>query len=200
MQITVTGRHLDVGQALRQHVEDELDAAVSKYFDNAMDATVTFNKTGAFIHAEISVHVGRGILVQSSAESDEAYAAFSGSLDRIAKRLRRYKRRLRDHHNAMARDVESQQAQQYILASEAEPDAAEDNEGESDAGEPAIIAEMVMDVPSLSVSEAVLRMGLTDQPAFMFRNRAHGGLNMIYRRADGNIGWVDPRGTRENTK
>jgi ribosomal subunit interface protein len=200
MQITVTGRHLDVGQALRQHVEDELETAVSKYFEKAMDATVTLTKTGAFIHAEISVHVGRGILVQSNAESGDPYGAFAGSLDRIAKRLRRYKRRLRDHHNAMAHDIESQQAQQYILAGGEETVSAGDNDGEAAAGEPAIIAEMAMDVPSLSVGEAVMRMDLADQPAFMFRNRAHGGLNMIYRRADGNIGWVDPRGTRENTK
>jgi ribosomal subunit interface protein len=197
MKVTVTGRHIDVGQALRQHVEDGLDGIVSKYFDNAMDATVTFEKQQTRFETDISVRIGRGILIQGRADADEPYAAFNTAADHIAKRLRRYKRRLRDHHNAEAREVEALQAQQYILTREEE---AGDGDDSADAGEPAVVAEMPTDIETLTVGEAVMRMDLADAPALMFRNAAHGGLNMVYRRTDGNIGWVDPRGLRERTQ
>lgn len=197
MKVTVTGRHIDVGQALRQHVEEGLDAIVSKYFDNAMDASVTFEKQQTRFETDITVRIGRGILIQGSAGADDPYAAFNTASEHIAKRLRRYKRRLRDHHNAEAREVEALQAQQYILAREED---AGDGDDSADAGEPAVIAEMPTDIESLTVGEAVMRMDLADAPAMMFRNAAHGGLNMVYRRPDGNIGWVDPRGTRERTQ
>jgi ribosomal subunit interface protein len=197
MKVTVTGRHLDVGQALRQHVEDGLAAIVSKYFDNAMDATVTFEKANAFYESDISVRVGRGILIQGSAGADEPYAAFNSAAEHIAKRLRRYKRRLRDHRHAEAREVEALEAQQYILAREEEAGEGGEN---AHTGEPVVVAEMTTDITSLTVGEAVMRMDLADAPAMMFRNAAHGGLNMVYRRPDGNIGWVDPRGTRERTR
>lgn len=204
MQVTVSGRHIDVGQALREHVETELEAAVSKYFEKAMEATVTFAKINAVksdeaFHAEISVHVGRGILLQGTAEAADPYVAFNTASEKIAKRLRRYKRRLRDHHANQTREVEELIAQQYIL-NDNEADAAEAEGGDielEDAGtEPAIIAEMTTNIESLTVSEAVMRMDLAESPALMFRNAAHSGLNMVYRRTDGNIGWVDPRGTR----
>lgn len=197
MKVTVTGRHLDVGQALRQHVEEGLEAIVSKYFDKAMDATITFEKENAFYEADISVRIGRGMLIQGSAGAAEPYAAFNNAADHIAKRLRRYKRRLRDHHPVATREVEALEAQQYILARESETAAGDES---ARPGEPAVIAEMTTDITSLTVGEAVMRMDLADVPALMFRNAAHGGLNMIYRRSDGNIGWVDPRGTRERTQ
>jgi ribosomal subunit interface protein len=197
MKVTVTGRHIDVGQALRQHVEEGLDAIVSKYFDNAMDASVTFEKEQTRYETDISVRIDRGMLIQGSASADEPYAAFNTAAEHIAKRLRRYKRRLRDHHHASAREVEALQAQQYILAREEETGEGEDT---AQAGEPVVIAEMPTDIETLTVGEAVMRMDLADAPAMMFRNAAHGGLNMVYRRPDGNIGWVDPRGTRERTR
>lgn len=197
MKVTVTGRHIDVGQALRQHVEEGLDAIVSKYFDNAMDASVTFEKQQSRFETDITVRIGRGMLIQGSAGADEPYAAFNTAAEHIAKRLRRYKRRLRDHHNAEAREVEALQAQQYILMREED---AGDGDDSATAGEPAVIAEMPTDIDSLTVGEAVMRMDLADAPALMFRNAAHGGLNMVYRRSDGNIGWVDPRGMREHTQ
>lgn len=197
MKVTVTGRHLDVGQALRQHVEEGLEAIVSKYFDKAMDATITFEKENAFYEADISVRIGRGMLIQGSAGAAEPYAAFNNAADHIAKRLRRYKRRLRDHHQVATPEVEALEAQQYILARESETAVGDESARPS---EPVVIAEMTTDITSLTVGEAVMRMDLADVPALMFRNAAHGGLNMIYRRSDGNIGWVDPRGTRERTQ
>ncbi len=195
MQVSVTGKNTDIGDALRGHVENGLTATVSKYFDNAMEAQVVFSREGRRFHTDISVHVGRGILLQGRADADDPYLSFNSAADHIAKRLRRHKRRLRDHHGKVARQTERLIAREYVVAPEPAATgagAAEDN--------PAIIAEMDAEIATLTVGEAVMRMDLADLPALMFRNIAHGGLNMIYRRPDGTIGWVDPRGTRERTQ
>jgi ribosomal subunit interface protein len=195
MHITVTGRHLDVGASLRRRVEEGLAAAVAKYFDRAIESHVTFDKRGQFFLADIAVHVGRGIVAHSSGEADDPYVAFAGALEHLAKRLRRHKRRLRDHHNATSRAAKSEEAWQYVIAGpgDDEAEAAEAPAGGAPMnGEPLVVAEMEAEIPTLSVGEAVMRLDLGSAPALMFRNAGNGGLNMIYRRADGNIGWVDP--------
>lgn len=192
MHITVTGRHLDVGASLRRRVEEGLAAAVAKYFDRAIESHVTFDKRGQFFLADIAVHVGRGIVAHSSGEADDPYVAFSGALEHLAKRLRRHKRRLRDHHNATARADKTEEAWQYVLAGGGDEDEEKQAVGAAVNGEPLVVAEMEAEIPTLSVGEAVMRLDLGSAPALMFRNAGNGGLNMIYRRADGNIGWVDP--------
>ncbi|HEY7608330.1 MAG TPA: ribosome-associated translation inhibitor RaiA [Alphaproteobacteria bacterium] len=191
MHITVTGRHLDVGASLRRRVEEGLAAAVAKYFDRAIEAHVTFDKRGQFFLADIAVHAGRGIVAHSGGEADDPYVAFSGALEHLAKRLRRHKRRLRDHHNAVSRAGKSEAAWQYVLAGPGD-EGEEKPVGTPMNGEPLVVAEMEAEIPTLSVGEAVMRLDLGNAPALMFRNAGNGGLNMIYRRADGNIGWVDP--------
>lgn len=183
MDISVKGKHLDVGEAMRGYVEDQLNAAVSKYFDRALDATVTLSKEGRQFRAEISVHAGRGLIMQGGAQADDLYPAFDGALGRIAKRLRRYKRRLRDHHKGRGAS-ETLPAQYSIIAAEEEKPEAGD--------QPTIIAEMSHQISTLTVGEAVMRLDLSETPVMMFRNAATGGLNVVYRRADGNIGWIDP--------
>lgn len=187
MNLTVKGKNLDVGDALRSHIGESLNSIFSKYFSNPIEATVTLSKQVHLFAAQISVHIGRGILVQSEAEADQAYTAYDRAAERLMARLRRYKHRLRDHHRA---EIETQRVAQYVVAAGDLADA-EDSEPAADSA-PVIIAEMQTDIPSLTVSEAVMRLDLSDQKAMMFLNRAHGGLNMIYRREDGNIGWVDP--------
>lgn len=187
MNLTVKGKNIDAGEALRNHVAQALNHGIAKYFGNPIEATVTFSKQSHEFSADISVHIGRGILVQAEASADQAYAAFDLAMDHLSKRMRRYKSRLRDHHRA---ETHSVRAAQYILAPGAE--------GEIDAvingsEAPAVIAEMQTEIPTLTVGEAVMRLDLSDLKAMMFTNRAHGGLNMVYRRNDGNIGWVDPR-------
>lgn len=196
MKVTVSGRHIDVGQSLRQHVEAALGEAVSKFFGQAMDANVTFDKRGHEFSADIQVHVSRGLRVQGEGVADDPYVAFNTASEHIAKRLRRHKRRIRDHHTAQSRDLETLTAQQYILAHDDDPDDGQTTAIGDTTGheEPVVVAEMKTDIASLTVGEAVMRMDLADLPAMMFRNVAHGGLNMVYRRADGNIGWVDPDG------
>lgn len=190
MQLSVNGKQLDIGNALKEHIEREMPAIVEKYFANPTDADVTVSKEGQSFRTDIAVHVGKGIIVQGRARSTDPYASFDAAADHIAKRLRRYKRRLRDHHRERAQKAEILEAAQYVLAVEEETETAEYAEPE----QPVIIAEMQTPIETMSVGEAVMRMDLANMPAMMFRNSAHGGLNMVYVRTDGNIGWVDPVG------
>ena len=193
MQLSVKGKQLDIGEAFRSHIEESLDHVLGKYFGNVIEAHVTVSKNAHLYHASVAAHVGRQIHLSAQGEAEQPYPAFDQALERLSKRLRRHKRRLRDHHRD---DVERQEgipAQQYVLSDE--EDEAEAAAAEAD-NPPTVIAEMTTEIPSLTVSEAVMRMDLAELPALMFRNQAHGGLNMVYRRADGNIGWVDPRGNR----
>ncbi|MBK1698803.1 ribosome hibernation-promoting factor, HPF/YfiA family [Rhodovibrio salinarum] len=203
MQLSVNGRHLDIGDALRSHIEESLTTIFGKYFGDAIDARVTMSQNNHLYHAQVNVHVGRGLHLAAEAEADRIYAAFDAAADRIAKRLRRYKRRLRDEKKHAQTPLEVVEGRHYVLASADETADADDAAlGATGADtavngadtQPAVVAEMSYDIPSLSVSEAVMRLDLADVPAMMFRNAAHGGLNMIYRRADGNVGWVDPEG------
>ena len=184
MQVTVKGRQLDVGQALRTHVEEQLGAVTGKYFTNPLEATVIFAHDAHLYKADISVHVGRGIQVQTTGDATEIYPAFEAAADKLGKRLLKFKGKLRDHHHKESLEA----ANQYVL------EAGNSNDAGEDVGEPAIIAEMPTHIGVMTVAEAVSYMDLADLPALMFRNSAHKGLNMVYRRADGNVGWVDPRG------
>jgi ribosomal subunit interface protein len=192
MQLTVNGKQLGIGDSLKGHIEREVPALVGKYFANPTDADVTVSKEGALFRTDITVHVGKGIIVQGHACSTDAYAAFDEAAEHMAKRLRRYKRRLRDHHRSRNRKEGLLQAAQYVIAAEEDIAPAAGDHAEPD--QPVIVAEMQTQIETLSVGEAVMRMDLAGLPALMFRNRAHGGLNMVYLRNDGNIGWVDPRG------
>lgn len=200
MQLTVQGKQLDLGDALRTHVSTKLEDINSKYFNRAIDATVTFAKDGhAFIKTHISIRVGKDIMVISDATEPDAYVAFDAAAEKVAKQLRRYKRRLRDHHQRLdeAPAEEFIEAKDYTLSSE------QDNqpEGEDAHADPLIIADLTTSIQTMSVSEAVMRLDLSsDLPALMFRNAKHNGLNMVYRRSDGNIGWVDPDGKLTSIK
>lgn len=183
MQLTVTGKQIDTGAVLRQHVEASLRAILGKYFKTAIEAHVVFSKEAHLSRAEVSIHIGRGIVVNAGASAIETYAAFDAAAERIAKQMRRYKRRLRDHHTQAREAFQAgERARDYVLA----PLAEEGEEG------PAVVAEMSTDLPNLTVGEAVMRMDLANAPVLLFRNRSHGELNIVYRRLDGNIGWIDP--------
>ena len=199
MQLSIKGKQIDVGEALTSHIENALESAVAKYFDNAIESTVVLAREARLLRADISVHVGRGIVIQSHAEAGDAYGAFDTAVEKIAKRLRRYKRRLRDHRKARGGEAESFPANQYILAPEEKADADADGDGDGDGESinPVIVAEMATEITTMTVGEAVMRMDLAELPAMLFRSSAHGGLNMVDGRADGNVGWVDPQGARK---
>ena len=188
MQVTVTGQQIDVGDALRLHIESAIAATSEKYFADAIDTTIVMSRESFRIRATISMHVGRGIYVRAHEEADEAYAAFDVALAHLAKRLRRNKRRLRDHHNRDAQNAPAN-APEYVLAPQNDEDDAPQGGPASD--NPIIIAENQTVIENLTVSEAVMRLDLADSPAFVFRNAKHSGLSVVYRRNDGNIGWID---------
>lgn len=194
MQLSITGKGMDIGSALQEYVEDMLPPAVTKYFDNTTDAQVTFYKEAHEFRADIKVHVSRPVFVQGSGRGGDAHSAFDEALQHVAKRLRRNKRKLRDQKHRG--DEDSLPALQYVIA--AEPDRADDDETETENTDPVIVAEMPGSIDTLSVSEAVMRMDLSGQNALMFRSSKHGGLNMVYQRDDGNIGWVDPNTKSES--
>ena len=191
MQVTVTGKQMDVGEALRSYVDTNLTESVAKYFDQAIDASVVFSRGAKRrqVRADLSVHVGRNILLQGHAETPDPYAAFDTALDHIAKRMRRYKQRLRDHRRSAEPESEMQ-AQQYVLAGGGD----EEEEAVTADGQPVVIAEMTTAIETMTVADAVMRLDLANLPALMFQNSAHGGLNVVYRRNDGNVGWIDPQG------
>lgn len=189
---------MDVGDALRGHAEQRLTDAVAKYFDQAIEASAVLAREAYEFRADISVHVGRGILVQGHSQGDTAYIAFDTALEHIAKRLRRYKSRLRDHHRKANRAVTDERimVQQYVLT---KTDAVETPESEeAETIPPIVVAKMTTEIETLTVEEAVMRMELADQPTVMFHNSAHGGLKVVYRRADGNFGWIDPQGNSQS--
>ena len=184
MQIKINGKHIDVGDALRTHVEQRLGALVEKYFENAVDATVTFSREAHLFKCDAQVHLPTGLNAQASGSAEEIYAAFDGCVERIEKQLRRYKRRLKDHHVQRGDPIEAMQAAAYVIRGE--------HDEEPESLDPVIVAEMTMDIQTISVGEAVMQMELAHAPFLMFRNERHGGFNVVYRRDDGNIGWVDP--------
>lgn len=187
MQITVSGKQIDIGDALRAHVEETLSAAVAKYFDRPVDAHVVFSRNGHSFRCDASVHLPTGLTAQARAQGGDIYAAFEQAASKIEKQVRRYKRRLRDHHQRRRAPVNMVEAPAYVL--QPHDDEAEDTEA---GGEPLIIAEMTTPIKSLSVGEAVMQMELAHAPFLIFRNEANGRINVVYQREDGNIGWIDP--------
>lgn len=187
MQLSVSGRHIDVGEALRGHVAKSLAATVERHFGSAIEAKVMIARERHLFCADVSVHVARGLMVQSHGEAPDAYAAFDGATERLEKRLQRYKGRLIGRRKDRAEE-RTEPMQHYVLAADS-GEVAEDPEH----GRPAIVAELAAELATLSVGEAVMRLDLGDLPVMMFRNRAHGRLNVVYRRPDGTIGWIDPQ-------
>ena len=194
MQLSVQGKQLDIGDALRSHIDDRLRRALDKYFGDAVEVKVTIGRDAHLFKAIISAHVGRRIHMEAQGEADEPYPAFDLACDHLSKRLRRHKRRIRHHHKLDSEDFEVLPAQQYVLSAATEDDGAEGDGADGEIEQPIVIAEMATQIMSLTVSAAVMHMDLANLPALMFRNSAHGGLNMVYRRPDGNIGWIDPHG------
>lgn len=180
-----------MGDALRGHIEDAIADTSDKYFADAIDATVVLSRESFLTRATINMHVGRGIHVQAHEEADDPYVAFDIALAHLAKRLRRHKRRLRDHHKERE-TVEAARTAEYVIAPLPDDDDTSEDAGNND--NPVIIAENQTSIETLTVSEAVMRMDLADAPALVFRNAKHDGLSVVYRRADGNVGWIDTSG------
>lgn len=190
MQITVSGKQVELSDALRTRVAQALGTITGKYFDHALEAHVTFGRARSFFTCDINVHAGTGLMLRGEGEAADANAAFDDAAEHIAKRLRRYRRRVNDHARDQAPRDRPQSARQYTLRQE-EDDAPAEGEVRA-ATYATVVAEVPTEIAVLTVSDAVMRMDLADQPVLMFRNSATRVLNVVYRRSDGNIGWIDP--------
>ena len=180
MQIIITGQQINLGDSLRDYADKALDGVVSKYFEEAVSADIRVAKDGDLIKTDITVRPISGTVIHATGTSADAYASFDDAVSKISRQLRKYKNKLVGH-----------KGQETLIVDMSVIDAEQDKEEVADA--PIIIAEMQTALPVCTVSEAVMRMDLEGLPALMFKNTAHGGFNMVYRRADGNIGWVDPK-------
>jgi ribosomal subunit interface protein len=189
MEIRVSGHQVDTGEALRGHVETRMSTIADKFFARAISAQVTFGK-GPYDHSftcDIVAHVPQGVILKGSARASDAHPAFDQAADRIERQLRRYKHRLRDRSAAAAAALAEEAGAAYTVFAPPldEEQPATDN--------PPIVAETRVDIPEASVSDAVMLLDLRNTNALMFRNSGTGAFNMVYRRGDGTIGWVEPR-------
>ena len=191
MEIKVSGKQVDLSDALRTRVESHLEGIARKYFDRALDAQVTFSRARSFFTCDINLHAGRGLSLRGEGEAADAPSAFDDAAEHIAKRLRRYRRRVNEHARDVANRARPELARQYVLRQESDGAGEANKPGEEIAAFATIIAEHPTEISCLSVGEAVMRMDLADQVVLMFRNSATNELNVIYRRPDGNIGWID---------
>jgi ribosomal subunit interface protein len=184
MALRISGKNLDVGEAYRTHVEARLGDALRKYFDGGFTGHVVLEREGSWLRTDCTLHLDSGIALQSTGRAQEAHQSLDIAADRIEKRLRRYHRRLKDHRPANR--AETQPATSYVIAAlDEEEDVAADYA-------PTIIAEETTHLETMTVGKAVMAMDLSDLPLVVFRNAGHGGINVVYRRNDGHIGWIDP--------
>ena len=189
MDIRVSGHQIETGTALQDHASDRLNAIVDKYFSRAISSHVTFGKApaGAFA-CDIVTHVTQGLVLKAHGEAQDAHQALDAAAGKIDKQLRRYKRRIQDRHEQAAHAIREEEAAYTIFAANEAEDVEEADEGDS----PLVIAETKVDIPEASVADAVMMLDLRDTNAMFFKNAGTGRHNMVYRRRDGSIGWVEP--------
>jgi len=187
MSFRISGKNLDIGEALRERISGRIAEAVAKYFDGGYSGHLTLARDGFGFRAECAIHLDSKITLHAEGMAPDAYASADQAALRIEKRLRRYHRRLKGHRSERIEDRGTLDATSYIIAA---PEA--DDEGEIDGFTPVIIAESTTTLKQLSVSDAVTELDMTGAPVIVFRHAAHGGINVVYRRADGHFGWIDP--------
>lgn len=191
MDVQVSGKNIETGEALRTHVTDRLSESVQKYFGRGAEAVVSFVKERHLVECEMTAHLFSGVFLAAHGTGGDAYAAFEEGLDKLEKRVRRYKRRLKNHHvNGNKAPMPAEAAAYRLLAP-----LPEEVEGEADAAgdpTPVVVAEQVTSLREMTVGAAVMQLDLAESPAIVFKNAAHGRLNVVYRRRDGHIGWIDP--------
>lgn len=188
MEIQISGKKIDVGDALRTHVSDRLETNIVKYFDQSVDGHVYFAKEGSDFKCDANIHLSSGISLQAGGQAADAYGAFDIAAERLEKRLRRYKRRLKDHHNNNKEAMPAMAVASYVIQT---TEAVDETEEPGDL-QPVIVAEDMTQIKVMSVGEAVMQMDLADTSVLLFRTSGEEAVNVVYRRPDGNIGWIDP--------
>lgn len=190
MEIQVTGKNMDLGDALQTHVSTQITDGITKYFGRGAEASVIFTKERHVVGCEMTAHLDSGVFLAAHGEGGDAYAAFEDALEKLEKRLRRYKRRLKNHHANGKKPLPAENAAFYVLKPLDEETDADEEVAEDPS--PVVIAEEQTALREMTAGAAVMQLDLADQPAIVFKNAAHGRINVVYRRRDGHIGWVDP--------
>jgi ribosomal subunit interface protein len=188
MALQVTGKNLDVGEALRTYVENRVENTLDKYAGQSPSGHVRIEKTRGSFLTGCTIQLQSGLSLEARGEASDAYASADQALERLEKRLRRYKRRLKKRHGPAERKPADIQAPYYVIQS------AEDEAPEPEDDNPVIVAETQTAINEFSVSDAVMQLDLAERPLLVFKNARHGRINIVYRRDDGNIGWIDPGG------
>ena len=191
MDIRVSGHQVETGAALQEHAADRLGDIVEKYFERAISSHVIFGKAASTFRCDIVTHVTQGTILKAQGEAHDAHMALDNAAAKIEKQLRRYKRRLKDRHERHLQARAEEEAAYTIL--DVEGFAPEDSEEEALEDAPPIIAETRVDIPTGTVADAVMMLDLRDTSALFFKNAGTGRHNMVYRRPDGSIGWIEPR-------
>jgi len=189
MDVQITGKGIDLGEALQHHVREAMTNGVRKYFDRGAEANVNFGKDGSRMTTEATVHLASGVFLAANGKGGDVYGAFDEAMEKLEKRVRRYKRRLKDHHANGRSPLPVEAANSYVIQSVADEEEAPAVNGEADA--PLVIAESATSVREMTVTDAVMQLDLGDEPAVIFRNAANGSLSVVHRRDDGNIGWIE---------
>lgn len=194
MDIQITGKHIDLGSALRSYVSERVENVLQKYDSRGTSAHISVEKEHGQFNTVCTVHLTSGLSLQGKGTSGEAHASADESINHLEKRLRRYKRRLKDHHRKSSerRDLAAFNAMDYVIHQSDDEDSSDTDANEELA--PAIVAETQTAIHELSVGDAVMEMDLADRSFLIFKNASHGHLNVVYRRDDGHIGWIDPSG------
>lgn len=187
MHIQITGKNLDIGDALRSHAGDRLEVIAQRYFDGAVRAHVTVEKQKVNFITDCTLHLATGLVLQAHGTAGEAFSSFEGAASHLEKQLRRYKSRLKKHHHTRKEPVRQEAATAFVIAA-----ATEEDHSHTGDLNPAVIAESPHAVAELSVGEAVMQLDISTVPFVLFRNARDGVLNVVYRRQDGNIGWINP--------
>ncbi|NNU15991.1 ribosome-associated translation inhibitor RaiA [Parvularcula sp. ZS-1/3] len=186
MDVQITGKGIDLGDALQVHVREAMDTGVHKYFERGAEANVNFGKDGHRFTTEATVHLASGVFLAANGKGGDAYAAFDEAMEKLEKRVRRYKRRLKDHHSRERQPLPAEMASSYVLQG---LNGADEAPEEADA--PLVIAETETSLRSMTVTDAVMQLDLSDHPVIVFRNAKNGTLSVVHRRDDGNIGWIE---------
>jgi len=186
MALRVSGKNMDVGDALRGKAEEHFEAVVGKYFDGGYDGHLTLTPDGIGFRADCVVHLDSGAVLQASAQAGDPTSAYEVMALNIEKRLRRYNRKLKQHRRGNGNGADGVTAQYTVFGAPDELDELDEDYA------PPVVAETTKNLKAMSVEEAVMELDLSGQQVVMFRHAGHGGLNVVYRRADGNIGWIDP--------
>ncbi len=190
MQIQIVSKGIDVSSALRERITDRIDDMMAKYIHRDGEAQISVSREGTGFRTVCSIHLPSGASLESKGEAHDAYGASDEALEHIEKRLRRYKRRLKDH-NA---DSKAQGFSMFILENPIDENQALDDDAQLELpAEPMVIAEKPGKIRTLTPSMAALELGLADNGVVIFNNAKHGGLNVVFKRSDGNIGWIDPQ-------